>query len=102
SKRAILAVYLNHIYLGAGAWGVAAAARRYFQKDLDQLTLDECAMIAGLAKAPTAYSPAHRPKIATDRRNIVLEKMALYGFASRADVEKAKAAPIQLDMYREV
>jgi len=102
SKRAILAVYLNHIYLGAGAWGVAAAARRYFQKDLDQLTLAECAMIAGLAKAPTAYSPLHRPKVATDRRNVVLDKMALYGFAPRADVEKAKQAPIQLDMYREV
>jgi penicillin-binding protein 1A len=102
SKRAILAVYLNHIYLGAGAWGVAAAARRYFQKDLDQLTLAECALIAGLAKAPSAYSPVHRPKIATDRRNVVLDKMALYGFASKADVEKAKAAPIQLSMYREV
>ena len=57
SKNAILAVYLNHIYLGAGAWGVSAAAHRYFQKDLDQLTLAECAMIAGLAKAPTAFSP---------------------------------------------
>ena len=66
SKRAILAVYLNHIYLGAGAWGVAAAARRYFQKDLDQLTLAECALIAGLAKAPTAYSPVAAPE-ARDR-----------------------------------
>ena len=102
SKRAILAVYLNHIYLGAGAWGVAAAARRYFQKDLDQLTLAEAAMIAGLAKAPTAYSPVHRVKMATDRRNVVLDKMAQYGFAAKADVEKAKATPIELDMYREV
>jgi penicillin-binding protein 1A len=102
SKRAILAVYLNHIYLGAGAWGVAAAARRYFGKDLDQLTLAECAMIAGMAKAPTLYSPLHRPKIATDRRNVVLDKMAMYGFAPRADVDKAKASEIKLDMYREV
>lgn len=102
SKRAILAVYLNHIYLGAGAWGVAAAAHRYFQKDLDQLTLAESAMIAGLAKAPTAYSPVHRPKIATERRNVVLDKMAQYGYAAKADVEKAKAEPIELDMYREV
>src|SRR5687767_4254924 len=102
SKRAILAVYLNHIYLGAGAWGVAAAARRYFDKDLDQLTLAESALIAGLAKAPTAYSPVHRPKVATERRNVVLDKMALYGFAPRAEVEKAKQAPIKLDMYREV
>lgn len=102
SKRAILAVYLNHIYLGAGAWGVAAAAHRYFQKDLDQLTLAECALIAGLAKAPSAYSPVHRPELATERRNVVLDKMAEYGFASRADVENAKQAPIALDMYREV
>lgn len=102
SKRAILAVYLNHIYLGAGAWGVAAAARRYFQKDLDQLTLAESALIAGLAKAPSAYSPVHRPEIAKERRNVVLDKMAQYGFASRADVERAKQEPIRLDMYREV
>ena len=67
SKNAILAVYMNHIYLGAGAWGVAAAARRYFQKDLDQLTLAECALIAGLAKAPTAYSPIRSIKLATAR-----------------------------------
>ncbi len=102
SKRAILAVYLNHIYLGAGAWGVAAAAQRYFQKDLDQLTLAEAAMIAGLAKAPTAYSPMRSVKLATERRNIVLDKMAQYGFAPKADVEKAKNEAIQLDMYREV
>jgi penicillin-binding protein 1A len=102
SKRAILSVYLNQIYLGAGAWGVAAAAHHYFQKPLDKLTLAECAMIAGLAKAPTAYSPVHRPQIATDRRNVVLDKMAQYGFASKADVEKAKASPIQLNVYREV
>ena len=54
SKRAILAVYLNQIYLGGGAWGVAAAAQRYFQKKLSELTLAESALIAGLAKAPTA------------------------------------------------
>jgi penicillin-binding protein 1A len=102
SKRAILAVYLNHIYLGAGAWGVAAAAQRYFQKDLDQLTLAECAMIAGLAQAPSAYSPVHHADRATERRNVVLDKMAEYGYAAKADVEKAKQAPIQLDMYRDV
>jgi penicillin-binding protein 1A len=102
SKRAILAVYLNQIYLGAGAWGVSAAARRYFQKDLEHLTLAESALIAGLAKAPTAYSPVHSIKAATERRNIVLDKMALYGFASQADVDKAKAEPIALNVYKEV
>ncbi len=102
SKRAILSVYLNQIYLGAGAWGVSAAAQRYFNKKLEQLTLAEAALIAGLAKAPTAYSPVHRPKVATERRNVVLDKMALYGFATAADVEKAKREEITLDIYREV
>jgi penicillin-binding protein 1A len=98
SKRAILAVYLNHIYLGAGAWGVSAAARRYFDKDLDQLTLAEAALIAGLAKAPSKYSPQNQPKLALDRRNVVLDKMAGYGLAPEADVTAAKAEPIHLDL----
>jgi penicillin-binding protein 1A len=102
SKNAILAVYMNHIYLGAGAWGVAAAARRYFQKDLDQLTLAECALIAGLAKAPTAYSPIRSVKLAIERRNVVLDKIAQYGLEPPMVVEAAKREPIRLDLYREV
>ncbi|MBA3462576.1 MAG: transglycosylase domain-containing protein [Deltaproteobacteria bacterium] len=102
SKQAILSVYLNHIYLGAGAWGVGAAAQRYFQKDLDQLTLAEAALIAGLAKAPTLYSPIHRQKLAIERRNTVLDKMAVYGFATPEEVAAAKAEPIKLDLYRDV
>jgi penicillin-binding protein 1A len=102
SKRAILAVYLNQIYLGGGAWGVAAAAQRYFQKKLSELTLAECAMIAGLAKAPTAYSPMRSIEAAKARRNIVLDKMAQYGFASKAAVNEAKQAEIKLDVYRDV
>ena len=102
SKKAILAVYLNQIYLGGGAWGVAAAARRYFQKDLDQLSLAECALIAGLAKAPTADSPIHHEKAALDRRNLVLDKMAEYGLASASDVAAAKQEPIKLDLYRDI
>jgi len=102
SKNAILAVYMNHIYLGAGAWGVAAAAKRYFQKDLDQLTLAECALIAGLAKAPTAYSPIRSLKLATERRNVVLDKMAAYGLEPPAVALAAKREPIKLDLYRDV
>ena len=102
SKKAILAVYLNQIYLGDGAWGVRAAARRYFQKDLDQLTLAECALIAGLAKAPTAYSPVHRKELAIDRRNLVLDRMAQYGYASQADVDAAKKDGIALNLYRDI
>jgi penicillin-binding protein 1A len=102
SKRAILSTYLNHIYLGSGAWGVAAAAQRYFQKRLDQLTLAESAMIAGLAKAPSAFSPLARPDLARERRNVVLEQMRTYHLAASADVDAAKAEPITLHPYRDV
>ncbi len=102
SKRAILAVYLNQIYLGAGAWGVAAAAQRYFGKKLSELTLAECAMIAGLAKAPTAYSPMHSIEAAKARRNVVLDKMAQWGFAKPAAVAQAKTDGIKLEVYRDV
>ena len=102
SKKAILAVYLNQIYLGAGAYGVAAAARRYFDKDLDQLTLAECALIAGLAKAPTGYSPVHHKQRALERRNRVLDKMLEYGLATSDEVAAAKASPIDLHPYHDV
>src|SRR5205823_3255068 len=100
SKKAVLAVYLNQIYLGNGAFGVAGAARRYFQKQLGQLTLAECALVAGLAKAPTNYSPIHHEKQALERRNLVLDKMAQYGFATHAEVDAAKQEPIKLDVYQ--
>lgn len=102
SKQAILAVYLNHIYLGAGAYGVGAAAHRYFQKDLDQLTLAECALIAGLAKAPSGYSPIYRQDKAIARRNLVLDRMKQHGRATAAEVEAAKVEPITLNVYRDV
>ena len=102
SKKAILSVYLNEIYLGAGAFGVAAAGHRYFGKDLDQLTLAEMALIAGLAKAPTAYSPVGHMDAARERRNRVLDKMAEYGAATAAEVTAAKAEPIQLVAFHDV
>jgi penicillin-binding protein 1A len=102
SKRAILSVYLNHIYLGAGAWGVAAAAERYFQKDLDQLTLAEAALIAGLAKAPSLYSPVRDQARAIERRNLVLDRMQSHGYATAAEIAAAKTEPVTLKTYREV
>ena len=73
-----------------------------FQKDLGQLTLAECALIAGLAKAPTAYSPIHNQPHAIERRNLVLDRMAQYGFATQAEVDAAKKAEIKLDLYRDI
>jgi penicillin-binding protein 1A len=96
SKKAILAVYLNRIFLGAGSYGVAAAARRYFQKDLAELTLAETALIAGLAQAPSAYSPLRNPQKAMDRRNVVLDQMLKYGFATTAEVAAARAEPVMV------
>ncbi len=102
SKKAILAVYLNHIYFGAGAYGVAAAGERYFGKHLDQLTLGEMALIAGLPKAPTGYSPITHPERAIARRNLVLDAMLRYGFATADEVARAKAEPLALHPYKDV
>ena len=75
SKDEIIERYLNLVYLGSGAYGVADAAWVYFSKTVDQLTLGEAAMIAGLAPAPSLYSPLQNPTIAIQRRNIVLQRM---------------------------
>lgn len=96
SKRAILSVYLNHIFLGNGAYGVRAAARRYFNKNLDELTVAESALLAGLAQAPSRYSPTSRPELAIARRDVVLDKMQAHGFATAEVIAKAKAEPLVL------
>jgi penicillin-binding protein 1A len=102
SKRAILSVYLNHIYLGAGAYGVAAAAQRYFQKDLSELTLAEAALIAGLAQAPSRYSPLRSPERAVERRNVVLDQMEKYGFVTPDEAAAARTEALHLEVYRDV
>ncbi len=102
SKKAILSIYLNHIYFGSGAYGVAAAAQRYFGKRLDQLTLAEMALIAGLPKAPSAYSPMSHPDRAVARRNLVLDAMLKQGWAADADIAKAKAEPVVVHPYKDV
>lgn len=73
SKQQILEAYSNHIFYGAGAYGVRSAARRYFDKGLDELTLAECALLAGLPQAPSKYNPRMNPEAARERRDVVLE-----------------------------
>ncbi len=102
SKRAILSLYLNHIYLGGGAYGVRAAARRYFSKRLDELTLAESALIAGLAQAPSRYSPLTNPKRAIERRNEVLDKMERYQLAEAAAVAQAREAKLGLEPHETI
>ena len=94
SKDQILGLYLNEIYLGFGSYGVAAAALNYFDKALDQLTLDEMAYLAALPKAPANYHPIRRPENARARRNWVLAQMVENGFISDAEARRASAQPI--------
>ncbi|MGD9617219.1 MAG: penicillin-binding protein 1A [Alphaproteobacteria bacterium] len=96
SKDRILELYLNEIYLGSGAYGVVAAALTYFNKSLDELTLDEAAYLAGLPKAPNNYHPTRFPQAAKARRDWVLDRMVEDGVASEADIKTAKAAPLRL------
>jgi penicillin-binding protein 1A len=93
-KDRILELYLNEIYLGSGAYGVAAAALTYFDKPLDQLTLGEAAYLAGLPKAPNNYNPTRFPQAAKGRRDWVLDRVAEDGGATDAEVTAAKAEPL--------
>ncbi len=96
SKNEILDIYLNHIYYGHGAYGVAAAALTYFGKRLDELSLAEIAMIASLPKAPTNYSPYNHPKRAKIRRSHSLTRMAAIGAITHAQREEAEKEEFDL------
>jgi len=95
-KDEILEMYLNQHYFGHGAWGVEQAARAYFGKHVEELTLPECALLAGLPQAPNAYSPRQDPEKAKTRRNLVLAAMVRNGYVEKAEADEASASPIQL------
>jgi penicillin-binding protein 1A len=96
SKERILELYLNHIYLGAGAYGIEAAARTYFNKPASQLSITEAATLAGLPQAPSAYNPREHPERAQHRRDRVLDRMADAGVITREQAERGKAEPLVL------
>lgn len=96
SKDQILERYLNLVYLGSGAYGVGDAAWVYYSKTVDQLTLPEMATIAGLAPAPSVYSPDRNPEAAKQRRNMVLQRMQEDGFITAAERQAASTEPINL------
>lgn len=95
TKRQILEMYMNYIFLGAGAYGFEAGARTYFGKSLKDLNLEEAALLAAIPKSPE-YSPTRNMQKAEMRRNIVLDQMAKYGYISDAEASAAKAKPIKL------
>ncbi len=96
NKDQILEIYLNKIFLGSGAYGVRAAATRYFDKTLDELSIGERALLAGLARAPSRDHPRRSQQRARRRRDLVLEAMAEEGFVTPAELKAARAEPIQL------
>jgi penicillin-binding protein 1A len=94
SKDKILELYLNEIYLGLGAYGIAAASLVYFDKAVNELTVPEAAYLASLPKAPNNYHPFRQRERAIERRNWVIDRMGEAGFVKAADAEKAKRSPL--------
>ena len=99
TKQEILELYLNKIYLGYRSHGVAAAAKTYFNKSLDQLTLGEIAIIAGLPKAPSTMNPIYSVKRAEARRNVVLGRMLEVNKITKEEYEAAKKEPVKASFY---
>jgi penicillin-binding protein 1A len=98
SKEKILELYLNEIYLGLGAYGVAAASLLYFDKSVHELTVSEVAYLAALPKAPNNYHPFRQRERAFERRNYVLDRMAEDRYVTAQDVEKAKKEPLRITL----
>jgi len=96
SKDEILEMYLNQIYYGHGSYGIAAAARTYFGKELKDLTISECAMIASLPKAPTHYSPYNNLEKALKRRDHAIRRMEHHGFITEEEMEASLVEPLEL------
>ena len=96
SKSEILELYLNQIYFGQGAYGVQSAAMVYFGKNVEDLSLEECTMLAGIPKSPNYYSPLNNLKAATERQGTVIDQMVKYEFITPATADKARNTKLKL------
>jgi membrane peptidoglycan carboxypeptidase len=94
TKSEILSRYLNIAYFGSGAYGIEAAARRYFSKPASNLNLVEAATLAGIVQRPTAYDPLRNPELSQERRNVVLGRMATLGYITPETADQAKSIPV--------
>jgi penicillin-binding protein 1A len=101
AKEEILYLYLNQIYFGEGAYGVAAAAETYFRKPIDKLSVAEMAILAGLPQAPSSYSPNDHPDKAKARQKYVLSRMAATGAITQEEAKKAMAEPVTVYVSKE-
>ncbi|MBT2673736.1 transglycosylase domain-containing protein [Streptomyces sp. ISL-14] len=99
-KKKILENYLNITFFGQQAYGVEAAAQRYFSKSAKDLKLQEAALLAGIVQSPSRYDPVNDEAEATKRRNIVLQRMADLGDVSQAEADKAKETPLGLKVSK--
>lgn len=99
TKQQILTLYLNRVYFGGGAYGIEGASERFFKKSARDLTLSEAAMLAGLLKAPSHYSPTNNIERARERASIVLDNMQREGFITASDKQYALAHPASLEGY---
>ena len=98
SKEEIVAMYLNTVAYGHNAFGIRSAAKTFFDKKPKDMTLEECALMAGVINAPTRYSPMRNPERSLNRRNLVLKKMAENGYITEAEYDSVSQIP--LDMTR--
>jgi penicillin-binding protein 1A len=105
TKEQILWMYLNGVYLGHHSYGVQAAAENYYRKNVEDLTLEEAALVAGLPQAPSRYSPFSRPEAAKERRRYVLRRMAEEGMITQEERARAAEAEVAVhgvdDVFRE-
>jgi penicillin-binding protein 1A len=95
-KQRILELYLNHVYLGSGAYGIEAAAQSYFGKSAKELSVIEAATLAGLPQAPHHYDPRRNPHLAERRRNTALASMAVTGVISRTEADSLRREELAL------
>ncbi len=102
TKKEILALYLNKIFLGHRSYGVAAAAQTYFGKSLDQLGVDEFAILAGLPKAPSTLNPVTNAEASKNRRDYVLRRMSELGYISEAEKNIAQGKPVIASIHNSV
>ena len=102
SKEEIIALYLNKIFLGHRSYGFAAAAQTYFGRSIDQLTVDEFAILAGLPKAPSTLNPVTNPEASKSRRDYVLRRMTELGYISDAEKQQAQSRPVESAIHNAI
>lgn len=101
TKDEILECYLNTVYFGKGAYGIGSAASIYFSKSVDELTLAESALLAGVIKSPSGYAPHLNPEKSVSRRNLILSEMAQCGYITDEQAKAAQNEPLTLRMAQE-